>query len=82
MVENIEIGYQPFLSGSHEKFGAIRGVSPSGLIVNVENAGDFLVPMDAVEAVQSQKVIFKYDKLESRLREAIAHAHDAEEPGL
>jgi hypothetical protein len=61
----------------------VRDVSLNGraLIVYVENAGDFGVPVDAVEAVHSQKVIFTCGKLDSRPQEAIGHAHDAEELG-
>jgi hypothetical protein len=51
-----------------------------GLMITVENAGDFVVPLSAVEAVHSQKVILNCAKLERRLRRAIGHAHDAEEP--
>ena len=82
MEEKIEVGYQAFVSDGDEAFGAVREVSPSGLVLDVENAGDslFFVPLDAVEAVHSRKVIFKCGKLERRLREAIGHAHDAEEP--
>ena len=42
------------------EFGAVREVSPNGrpeLVIYVENAGDFVVPLSAVEAVHSQKVI-------------------------
>jgi hypothetical protein len=46
----------------------------------VENAGEFIVPLSAVEAVHSQKVILTCRKLDHRLRRAIGHAHDAEEP--
>ena len=38
-------------------------------------------PLEAVEAVHTQKVIVNCRKLELRRREAIGHAHDAEEPG-
>lgn len=48
-------------------------------MIYVENAGDFVVPLSAVEAVHSQKVILNCRKLERRLRQAIGHAHDAEE---
>ena len=34
-----------------------------------------------VEAVHSQEVILTCSKLDRRLRRAIGHAHDAEEPG-
>jgi hypothetical protein len=45
----------------------------------VENAGDFVVPLNVVASVHSNKVILDGKKLEARLREAIAHAHDAED---
>ena len=84
MREEIEIGYQAFVSDGGEEFGAVRAVSPGGrpeLVIYVENAGDFVVPLSAVEAVHSQKVVFTCAKLERGLSQAIGHAHDAEEPG-
>jgi hypothetical protein len=81
-MENIEIGYQAFVSDGGEEFGAIRDVRPGEVVVYVENTGDFVVPLDAVEAVHSQKVVFACDKLEPALRAAIGHAHDGEQPGL
>ena len=84
MHEEIEVGYQAFVSDGGEVFGAVRQVAPHGrpeLVIYVENAGDFVVPLTAVEAVHAQKVILNCDKLEPQLREAIGHAHDAEEPG-
>jgi hypothetical protein len=83
MQEAIEIGYQAFVSDGGEEFGAVREVSPNGrpeLVIYVENAGEFIVPLSAVEAVHSQKVILTCRKLDHRLRRAIGHAHDAEEP--
>ena len=83
MREAIEIGYHTFVSDGGEEFGAVREVSPNGrpeLVIYVENAGEFVVPLSAVEAVHSQKVILNCAKLKRRLRRAIGHAHDAEEP--
>ena len=83
MQEAIEIGYQTFVSDGGEEFGAVREVSPNGrpeLVIYVENAGEFVVPLSAIEAVHSQMVILNCAKLERRLRRAIGHAHDAEEP--
>ncbi|MBA3564735.1 MAG: hypothetical protein H0W33_12145 [Gammaproteobacteria bacterium] len=83
MQEAIEIGFQTFVSDGDHSFGAVREIAPDDrpeLVIYVENAGDFVVPLAAVEAVHSQKVILSCDKLEPRLREAIGHAHDAEEP--
>ena len=82
MKNAIEIGYQAFVSDGGEEFGAIRRVSRDGLVVYVENAGDFEVSLDAVQAVHSKKVIFDCSKLDKHLRRAIGHAHDAEVPGL
>jgi len=81
-MDRIEIGYQAFVSDGGDEFGAIREVMSDRLIVYVENAGEFVVPLDAVEAVHSQKVVFACGRLDARLREAIGHAHDAEVPGL
>ena len=84
MQEEIAVGDQVFAGDGGEVFGAVRQVAPHGrpeLVVYVENAGDFVVPLDAVEAVHAQKVIVNCSKLDSRLCEAIGHAHDAEEPG-
>jgi len=83
MQEAIKIGYQTFVSDGGEEFGAVREVSPNGrpeLVIYVENAGEFVVSLSAVEAVHSQKVILNCAKLDRRLRRAIGHAHDAEEP--
>jgi hypothetical protein len=63
----------------------VRQVAPGGrqeVVIYVENAGDFNVPLDAVEAVHAQKVILTRDKLDKKLRQAIAHAHDAEDPNI
>ncbi len=85
MRENIEVGFQAFVSDGGEEFGAVRAVAPGGrseLVIYVENAGDFAVPLDAIESVHSGKVIFNCAKLDHRLRRAIGHAHDAEKRGF
>ena len=82
MAEKIEVGFQAFLSDGGEEFGAIREVSRDAVVVYVENGGDFTVPLSAVHAVHSHKVVFDPKKLDASLRRAIGHAHDAEVPGL
>jgi hypothetical protein len=82
MQEKIEVGFQAFAADGGEEFGAVRKVSPLELVIYVENAGDFTVPIDAVESVHSEKVILNCRKLDHRLREAIGHAHDKEQRGL
>jgi hypothetical protein len=82
MKHHVEVGYQAFVSDGGEEFGAVRQVLPGELVVYVENTGDLVFPMDAVEKVHFQKVVFSASKLDERLLEAIRHAHDAEQPGL
>lgn len=82
MNDEIVIGHQAFVQDGGEEFGAVRKVLENGdLVVYVENAGDFVVARDAVAAVHSGKVIMRSDRLDEKLRAAIGHAHDAEEPG-
>ena len=83
--ERIEEGFEVFVSDGDKPFGAVRQVRPHGraeILVYVENAGDFTVPLDAVESVHSGKVILKCAKLDPHLRKAIGHAHDAEKSGF
>jgi hypothetical protein len=85
MRDNIQEGFEVFLSDHDKAFGAVRQVAPQGrqeIVIYVENAGDFYVPLDAVEAVHAQKAILARAKLDKKLRQAIAHAHDAEDPSI
>jgi len=84
-LEAIDIGFQAYLAEGGEDFGAVREVAPDGrdeLIVYVENAGDFIVPLRAIRSAHHGKVVLDGTQLDQRLRDAIAHAHDREEPGL
>jgi hypothetical protein len=77
----IEIGYQVFTRDGGEEVGAVRQVVPEGrpeIVVYIENTGDFTIPLAAVSAVHSQKVIVDIDKLDARVQVAINRAHDAE----
>jgi hypothetical protein len=81
-MQEIDVGFQVFASDGGEEFGAVRHVSrigPPELVIYVENAGNFTVPMSAVDDVHSDKVILNC--VDRRLRRAIGHAHDDEEPG-
>jgi hypothetical protein len=81
----IRIGYQVYLKEGGEECGAVRDVAPRGrpeITVYVENGGEFDVPAGAVRSVHDGKVVLDRARLDSALRDAIAHAHDREEPGL
>ena len=80
---DVEVGFQAYLEEGGEPFGAVRGVREGDkIVVYVENAGEFDVPADALQSVHDGKIILDFAKLDEALREAIAHAHDAEERGL
>jgi hypothetical protein len=56
-------------SDGDEEFGAVREVSANGRpepVIYVENTGEFVVPLSAVEAIHSQKVILNCAWLERR----------------
>jgi hypothetical protein len=82
-LSHIEVGFQVYLAEGGEEFGAVRGYVPNtnALVVYVENAGDFVVPLEAVRSVHDGKVILDAGRIDKRLRQAIIHAHDREEPG-
>ena len=83
--ETIQEGFEVFLHDGEHAFGAVRDVRPHGrpeFVVYVENAGDFTVPLAAVKAVHSGKVIVDGGKLDSKLRKAIGRAHSAEDPKI
>jgi hypothetical protein len=83
--ERIQEGFEVFLADGGSAFGAVREVGPRGrpeLVIYVENSGDFTVPLGAVKAVHSEKVILNAAKLDERLRQAISHAHDREDPNI
>jgi hypothetical protein len=84
-MEDIREGFEVFAHDGEKAFGAVRQVAPRGrreLVIYVENAGDFVVPVSAVKDVHAQKVILDRGKLDPRLRAAIDHAHDAEDPNI
>jgi hypothetical protein len=81
MSENIAIGFQAYIVGRDDEFGAVRAVAPdhSWVTIYVENAGDFTVSTDAVVKIAFGKVTFDGNKLDIKLRRAIGHAHDKED---
>jgi hypothetical protein len=82
---NVEIGSQVYLEEGDDPCGAVREVAPSGrneITVYVENSGEFIVSADAIRAAHDGKVILDRARLDKPLLDAIAHAHDAEVPGL
>jgi hypothetical protein len=82
MHERIEEGFDVFLHDGDGNVGAVLKVRPHELVIYVENAGDFIVPMDAVRDAESEKVILDSSKLSLKLLEAIRARENAEDPKL
>ena len=83
--QNIEVGSQVYLEEGGEPCGAVRDVRAGNrdeITVYVENSGEFIVPSDAARAAHDGKVILDRARLDQSLLGAVAHAHDAEVPGL
>ena len=84
-MEKIQEGFDVFLHDGDKAVGAVRRVSPHGrpeIVIYVENAGDFTVPLSAVEDVHSEKVILHRARIDKRLKDAIGHAHQGEDPTI
>jgi hypothetical protein len=80
--ERIREGFDVFVHDGEKAVGAVREVHKGAIVIYVENAGDFVVPFEAVTDVHSEKVILNGAKLDARLKTAIGHAHAAEDPRI
>ena len=80
--EKVRQGFDVFVHDGDKAFGAVREVGKGEIVVYVENAGDFRIPFGAITDVHAEKVILDCDKLESRLKRAIGHAHEREDPRI
>lgn len=71
-----------FTAEGEDGIGSVRELRKTTpeLMVYIENAGDFDLPLSAVKAVHDDKVILDVEQLDPRLREALAHAREAEFP--
>lgn len=82
MREQISEGLMVFITDGDEGIGSVREIRHGlpELVIYIENAGDFVVPLSAVKTVHSDKVILNFDRLDLRMRDAIRHARDSEDP--
>ena len=82
MAEAIQEGFDVFIHDGGKAFGAVRQVHDKSVVIYVENAGDFTVPVSAIKEVEAEKVVLESTKLEPKLREAIRRAHQGEDPRI
>ena len=81
-MEKIQPGFDVFLHDGQKSVGAVRQVHAHGIIIYVENGGDFEVALSAVTDAHSEKVILDPARLEPKLLAAIARAHSGEDPNI
>jgi hypothetical protein len=79
MAEPIRIDQPVFLHDGDVAFGAVRAVHKHELTVYIENAGDFTVPVGAVQDVHFDKVVLDGRKLDQTIHTAIGRAHVSED---
>jgi hypothetical protein len=82
MHEKIREGFDVFLHDGGDSVGAVRRVHKQGIMVYVEDAGDYEVPLDAIVDVDAEKLILDSGKLDSRMLDAIRRRHRDEDPKL
>ena len=80
MREQVEVGQMVFVADGSIGVGAVRETRDDGFVVNIQNAGDFVLPLDAVRDVHSGKVVLDLRRLAPEVVEALRHVHDAESP--
>jgi hypothetical protein len=82
--EPILEGFDVFVHDGEKAFGAVREARSGSahIVVYVEGAGDFSVPLSAVKDVHSEKVILDCGKIDAALKRAIGHAHEGEDPRI
>jgi len=81
--ERIQQGFDVFIHDGDKAVGAVRRVSPGGkpeIVIYVENAGDFVVPISAVKDVYAEKVVLNRSLISPELKRALGHTHDVEDP--
>jgi hypothetical protein len=82
MAQIIENGFMAFVAEGSEGIGAVREVTAQGLVIYVENAGEFFVLASAIKSVHDQKVMLNSRMLDESFLKAIGHVHDREDPTL
>ena len=76
---DVTIDFEVFCAEGEPAIGAVREIHSDHLIVWIENHGDTRIDAEHIASAHDGKVLLESDGLPESLREAIAHAHDAEQ---
>lgn len=82
MLEQIKTGDIVFLAEGSDGIGTVRELENDNFILYVENAGEFEISFSAITRVHDGKVLIDPTKIPARVLEAVAHAHDREDPNV
>ena len=82
MQEKIREGFDVFTHDGEKAIGAVRQIRSGEIVVYIENAGDFEIPLAAITDVHDEKVILNAAALDGRLKDAIRKAHSGEDPRI
>lgn len=80
MREQVQVGHMVFVADGEMGVGGVREVRGDEIVINIQNAGDFVLPMTAIRDVHDGKVVLDLKRLEAPVVEALRHVHDAELP--
>jgi len=78
MRDQIEEGFMVFVADGEMGVAGVREVREAELVINIQNAGDFVIPLSAVRDVHSKKVVLDVERLAPEVRDALNHVHDNE----
>jgi hypothetical protein len=77
---DIHFGDHVYVAGDGRPVGAVRDRPDEGsVVVYIENAGDFLVPLEAIESAAFGRLVLRRSRLGAALARAVAHAADVED---
>jgi len=78
MREELEVGQMVFVADGEVGVGAVREVRETDIVVNIQNAGDVVLPLTAIRDIHSGKVVLDLDQLEAPIIEALNRVHESE----
>ena len=67
-----------FVADGEVGVGAVREVRETDMVVNIQNAGDVVLPLTAIRDIHSGKVVLDLDQLEAPIIEALNRVHESE----
>ena len=74
----VEVGQMVFVADGEMGVGGVREVRESDLVVNIQNAGDFVLPLEGVRDGHDGRGLLALQRRDASVIGALRHVHDAE----